>query len=210
MDSGRGQGRQNFISIRLKALRISARTHIMSLNEDQRQKVASWIAEGLKLSEIQHRLDSELGIRLTYMEVRLLVDDLKLTPKDAEPIKAVGTIAGSNAPTGSIAKLPGPAGGTPVAAATGGPSSAGGVSVEVDQLTRPGAIVSGRVTSHPLLTSNNSKWLSNKRWQSWGSEPVCPNKNGASRTRGPGRAFLADDSPASGLFGRRSGDGFRS
>ena len=57
----------------------------MNLDEAQRHKIAEWIAHGLKLSEIQDRLASEFGLRLTYMEVRLLVDDLKLIPKDAEP-----------------------------------------------------------------------------------------------------------------------------
>ena len=57
---------------------------VMNLDESQRKKVAEWIAQGLKLSEIQNRLASELGVRMTYMDVRLLVDDLKLTPKDVE------------------------------------------------------------------------------------------------------------------------------
>src|SRR3974390_262904 len=60
----------------------------MNLDEAQRKRVTEWIAQGLKLSEIQNRLQSELGLKLTYMEVRLLVDDLKLTPKDVEPVKA--------------------------------------------------------------------------------------------------------------------------
>ena len=50
----------------------------MNLDEAQRQKVVEWIGQGLKLSEIQNRLISELGLTLTYMDVRLLVDDLKL------------------------------------------------------------------------------------------------------------------------------------
>jgi transposase len=61
----------------------------MHLDEAQRQRVTAWILEGAKLSEIQNRLMSEFGIKLTYMEVRLLVDDLKLTPKDPEPPKVV-------------------------------------------------------------------------------------------------------------------------
>ena len=60
----------------------------MNLDETQRQTVAKWISEGAKLSEIQKRL-LELGVKLTYMEVRFLVDDLKLTPKDPEPPKVV-------------------------------------------------------------------------------------------------------------------------
>ena len=57
----------------------------MNLTEAQRQQVANWINAGAKLSEIQNRLQSELGLKLTYMEVRFLVDDLKLTPHDPEP-----------------------------------------------------------------------------------------------------------------------------
>src|SRR6187402_2513983 len=59
----------------------------MNLNESQKQAVASWVAEGQKLSEIQNRLVAEFGARLTYMEVRFLVDDLKLKLTDPEPPK---------------------------------------------------------------------------------------------------------------------------
>ena len=61
----------------------------MILTDVQRAKVAEWINAGAKMSEIQNRLLSELGLKLTYMEVRFLVDDLKLTPKDPEPPKVV-------------------------------------------------------------------------------------------------------------------------
>ena len=59
----------------------------MNLTEEQRQRVTAWILQGAKLSEIQNRLGQEFNVRLTYMETRLLVDDLKLTPKDPEPPK---------------------------------------------------------------------------------------------------------------------------
>ena len=59
----------------------------MKLDDSQRQRVSAWINEGLKLSEIQSRLASEFGLKLTYMEARFLVDDLKLVPKDPEPPK---------------------------------------------------------------------------------------------------------------------------
>ena len=61
----------------------------MNLDEAQRQKVVEWIGQGLKLAEIQNRLISELHVTMTYMEVRMLVDDLKLVPKDPEPVKPV-------------------------------------------------------------------------------------------------------------------------
>ena len=57
----------------------------MILDDTQRNKVAAWINEGLKLAEIQKRLEIEFGLRLTYLDVRFLVDDLKLKPKDPPP-----------------------------------------------------------------------------------------------------------------------------
>ena len=107
----------------------------MNLDESQRQKVAAWIADGAKLSEIQTRLMSEFGLKFTYMEVRFLVDDLKLTPKDPEPPKVAAPVAGATKPADK--KTPPPP--------TEPPGATGGVAVTVDQLARPGAIVSGKV-----------------------------------------------------------------
>jgi hypothetical protein len=107
----------------------------MNLDETQRQKIAAWIAEGATISQIQTRLASELGLKFTYMEVRFLVDDLKLTPKDPEPPKVIAPVAEAAKPADKKSAPP-PAG---TAGATGG------VAVTVDQLTRPGSIVSGKV-----------------------------------------------------------------
>ncbi len=101
----------------------------MTLTDAQREKVAAWIAEGLKLSEIQERLASEFGLRLTYLEVRLLVDDLKLVPKDNESQPAANAATATAAPTNATA-----------------PPRPGRVSVTVAEIARPGAIVSGQVT----------------------------------------------------------------
>jgi len=114
----------------------------MQLDEAKRQKVAGWIAEGAKLSEIQSRLASEFGIKMTYMEVRFLVDDLKLIPKDPEPpaVFTPPTPAPAAPVDAKSAPLPSE---PPLAPPVGGPGS---VSVTVDQITRPGAVVSGKVT----------------------------------------------------------------
>ena len=116
----------------------------MNLNESQKQAVASWVAEGQKLSEIQNRLVSEFGVRMTYMEVRFLVDDLKLKLTDPEPPKAPTP---APLPTQPAAV---PAEGTvlpdePELAAEAPAPGSGKVAVTVDQLTRPGALVSGKV-----------------------------------------------------------------
>jgi hypothetical protein len=116
----------------------------MNLTEEQRQRVTAWILEGAKLSEIQNRLMSEFKLKFTYMEVRLLVDDLKLTPKDPEPPKVVAPPAAT--PTKLTAeKNPAPTGTLPTS----------GVSVSVDQIAKPGAIVSGKVT---FSDGQNADW----------------------------------------------------
>ena len=58
----------------------------MHLDEEKKKKVAAWIEQGLKLSDIQSKLGSELDLHMTYMEVRFLIDDLKLRPKDPAPV----------------------------------------------------------------------------------------------------------------------------
>jgi hypothetical protein len=116
----------------------------MNLTEEQRQRVTAWIGQGAKLGEIQDRLAAEFGLKLTYMDTRFLVDDLKLVPKDPERPKVVELPAAAKPP-------PSP---QPVPAAAAAvednlplpPAGGGNVSVIVDQITRPGAIVSGKVT----------------------------------------------------------------
>ena len=130
----------------------------MNLDDAQKRTVADWIAQGHKLSEIQKRVADELGVHLTYMEVRLLVDDLKLMPKDAEPSTPVELHGKPSAPSSTArAKETEPseeAGDTPPGEQPA-PPSAGNVSVRVDQVTRPGALVSGNVT---FGDGNSANW----------------------------------------------------
>ena len=116
----------------------------MNLDDSQRQKVGKWVEEGLKLSEIQSKLASEFGIRVTYMELRFLLDDLKLKPKDKEPPAAPTLASKPPAPGGPAAKQPPPPAEDELEEEPAG--AGGGVSVNVDQVTRPGALVSGKVT----------------------------------------------------------------
>ncbi len=127
----------------------------MNLDEGQRKKVAEWIGQGLKLSEIQTRLVSELGVKMTYMDVRFLVDDLKLVPKDIEPVKPVsGTLSGAvNVETKAGGQTTQPAGA--IAKPADAPTGAASVSLVVDQLARPGAVVSGKVT---FTDGNRADW----------------------------------------------------
>jgi hypothetical protein len=125
----------------------------MNLDDAQRSKVTEWIAQGLKLSDIQNRMSSELGLRVTYMDVRLLVDDLKLTPKDTDrPKTPVSALNATPAP----ATTTGPGAAAPVGMATpaaGAAKPGGAVSISVDQLARAGALVSGKVTFSDGITA---------------------------------------------------------
>ena len=114
----------------------------MILDEEQRRKVAEWIEQGLKLSEIQGKLDKELHVSMTYMDVRFLIDDLKLRPKDPVPPPAPPV---APAPPAAPAKTP-----------ASSPAPASGVSVTVDALAKPGAVVSGRVT---FTDGQGGAWL---------------------------------------------------
>jgi hypothetical protein len=121
----------------------------MQLTDEQKLKVAAWIADGVKLSDIQDRLGSEFGVRLTYMDVRLLVDDLKLTPKDApapEPAAAApaATVAGDVAAAASPGLL-----------SDASAAPAGKLNLVVDQIARPGTFVSGSVT---FTDGKTAKW----------------------------------------------------
>jgi hypothetical protein len=143
------------VEIPLKDREISAGR--MDLDEAQRKQVAEWIRQGLKLSEIQSKLNAEFGQRLTYMEVRLLVDDLKLTPKDVERPKPAAALSGAAAPP-----PPAPAARAEIkgakaaeAAPAAGQVAAGMVTLSVDQLARPGAVVSGKVT---FSDGNRAEW----------------------------------------------------
>lgn len=119
----------------------------MKLDDAQTARVREWIQQGLKVAEVQNRLASEFGLRLTYMEARFLLDDLQLQPKDPPPPpKPTGgplAVPGAESRPGA-AGAPGraPAG----AEVPGGEPRGGGVRVSVDQLARPGAMVSGKVT----------------------------------------------------------------
>ena len=124
----------------------------MNLDETQLKMVRQWIADGLKLSDIQKRLEVEFGTRMTYLDVRLLVDDLKLVPKDHAPAapQTLGPAAVREA------KLPGLPPATLAKNATTVPTTpTGRVSVNVDTVARPGALVSGSVA---FSDGNRATW----------------------------------------------------
>lgn len=121
----------------------------MQLTDEQKLKVAAWIADGVKLSDIQDRLGTEFGVRLTYMDVRLLVDDLKLTPQDAPAPEPAAAAPGATDAKEDVATA------TPGLLSDASAVPAGKVKLVVDQIARPGTFVSGSVT---FSDGKTAKW----------------------------------------------------
>jgi hypothetical protein len=106
------------------------------LTPEQISMVSAWVAEGATLSQIQERLSSKLDVSMTYMDVRFLVDDLNLALVEKEEPKKPEEDAVEAIPGEAVA----PAAEAPTA------QGAGVVTVEVDTIAQPHAMVSGHVT----------------------------------------------------------------
>src|SRR5689334_23065072 len=116
----------------------------MNLDDAQRAKVAEWIEQGNKVSEIQSKLASEFGLSVTYMDVRFLIDDLKLKVKDADPKPAAPVLSGAPPAQGAPGLAPSQP--QPLTPMPEDDQPGGSVTVRVDHVARPGALVSGKVT----------------------------------------------------------------
>ncbi len=93
---------------------------IKQLSADQITAIQSWADEGAQLPDIQLRMKEDFGLTLTYMDTRFLVLDLGIeiiVEKKEEP---AAEIKHTPIPTGSV-------------------------SVTMDAIAMPGAIVSGKV-----------------------------------------------------------------
>lgn len=110
----------------------------MSLDDSQKATIAQWVAEGLKLSDIQSRIKEEFGISMTYMDARFLIDDLELELKD-QPKPVEKDLRNAPPPE------PVPVAEEPAGMPEPPSDESGGVSVSLDKLYQPGAVVSGQV-----------------------------------------------------------------
>ena len=100
---------------------ISAR----QLTPEQVEAIKSWAEAGGQMAEIQKRLEEEFGLTATYMDTRLLILDLGIelrreAVEEGSPEPKPEPLVESAAP--------------------------GGISVQLDAVTKPGAMVSGRIT----------------------------------------------------------------
>lgn len=111
----------------------------MNLTDAQKEAVTGWVADGLKLSEIQSRISESFEVSLTYMDVRFLIEDLELQLKEQpKPVDS------------DLRNVPPPPGNEAIENeqidASDKPSADSSVSVLLHNLYKPGVVVSGDVT----------------------------------------------------------------
>ena len=110
---------------------------------EQKREISGWVADGMGLSDIQRKINTDFGIVMTYMDVRFLVDDLNLTLVDEEEeAKPEDPEAGTDVKEDL----------SPDSPLDGEP---GGVSVELDTVNPPGAMASGSVV---FSDGQSKKW----------------------------------------------------
>lgn len=113
----------------------------MNLTDDQKQTVRQWLDEGLSVADVQTKLSDELKISMTYMEVRFLLDDLKLAPQDdpeeEETVAEEAPATADTSPESTVDESP-----AEEAEFVGD----GNVAVSVDEIVRPGCLASGKAT----------------------------------------------------------------
>lgn len=126
----------------------------MELTNEQTEAVRAWLDEGASLSEVQTRLKEKFGLEMTYLDVRLLVLDIGASVKDKPEPKAkeeskpdqAADATGGEPDEGDSAD-------DEEDGKTAAPSR---VSVTLDKIVVPGAMVSGEVT---FSDGTKSRWL---------------------------------------------------
>ena len=123
----------------------------MDITDEQKNKITEWVRQGEDLSHIQSLLKDELNINITYVETRFLLADLGLEPGDEteEEQEVTAEVEESSSPaeepSSPVDEVDKPADDIPPPVdqeVDGG----GNVTVTVDGLMKPGAVISGKVT----------------------------------------------------------------
>lgn len=116
---------------------------MIQLNQDQSRIVSQWVEQGDSLFDVQKKILKELGLTMTYMDVRLLVLELGAQLKDRVVVtpKMPG-IGAASAPEANAGAMNG--------------GSAGSVVVQVDRIMKPGSMVSGTVC---FSDGTNAVWM---------------------------------------------------
>lgn len=133
----------------------------MALSAEQREMVKSWVQDGESLAGVQKRIASEFNLSMTYMDVRFLVDDLNVALVDKAPAKptAATVLDGNQQDASTIAEDVEDDAVVETFPGGGNAEQDGKVTVELDKIMRPGAVVSGTVTFSDGITA---AWLINQ------------------------------------------------
>ena len=110
---------------------ILTQIHIMinpdQLSPEQVRSIRDWAEEGLDLNAIQKWLHEDLGIKLTFMDTRFLLQDLDIQIRQPEPepqAEQPAELSGAAAPPASLL---------------------GKTQVTVDEITPPHALMAGKI-----------------------------------------------------------------
>lgn len=116
----------------------------MKLDEAQKKLVAKWAADGCSLAEIQKRINDEFKLSLTFMDVRFLMLDQNIGIKDRQQASSPDRLdLSGTSPAGSAeSRAPGRKPRSPGSE----DKPLGTVSVEIEKLKKPGAVINGTVT----------------------------------------------------------------
>lgn len=107
--------------------------NVSDLSSEQVEMVTRWVAEGAQMADVQRRLKDDFGFNVTYMDTRFLSLDLELNFQvNEEEAKAEEVIEAPQVQE------------EPDLEET--QSDGGSVSASLDQVARPGSMVSGTVT----------------------------------------------------------------
>ena len=104
--------------------------NISALTPSQKECLSTWVEEGADLNALQKRAEEELGLKMTFMDMRFLVLDLGLEIK-AKPAPAASSLI----PPSDSNALP--------QAST--PQSAQKVQISMDESPAEGSALSGQV-----------------------------------------------------------------
>ncbi|MGE9271529.1 MAG: hypothetical protein ACQKBU_12060 [Verrucomicrobiales bacterium] len=109
------------------------------LSDDQKSALKQWAAEGASIADLQKGLKDEFDVGITYMDARFLVLDLGIEIVDENAKAAEETKAAESAKTMPALES------EVVEPEVQSPGLGGQVRVTMDQVTIPGAMVSGKV-----------------------------------------------------------------
>lgn len=114
---------------------------VSDLSEDQVETVRGWVAQGARMADVQKKLTEEFGFKVTYMDTRFLALDLELEFAKDEEEKTEDPAASVLVEDPAMPEFP---------------AGIGEVDATVDQVARPGAMVSGTVT---FSDGMKGRWL---------------------------------------------------